>query len=112
MTGVSAPRLELYDWVLDRYAPRHIRNAHGDADAESARGQVAVEPSNYAALPRLILDGKIEYAGKTDTGREAVMVTAVANGVKYSAVSEVLPKRRMLALKTSWKAGRPPVLRP
>ena len=33
-------------------------------------------------------------------------------GIGYSAVFEVLPRRRMLALKTLWKTGRPPVIRP
>jgi|GEM_PF-5257328 len=44
--------------------------------------------------------------------RDAVKIVAALDGIEYHAVFELLPKRRMLSLKTLWKGGRPPVIRP
>ena len=112
IASAPAVRQQLYDWALDRYAPIHIRNEHGDGEAEAARGQIAVAASDYARLPRLILKGSLSYAGKTDIGRDAVELVAALEDAEYHAVFEILPRRRMLALKTLWKTGRPPVIRP
>ena len=112
IASAPAVRQQLYDWALDRFAPIHIRNEHGNEDAEAARGQIAVVVSDYARLPRLILEGRLSYAGKTDIGRDAVEIVAALEDAEYHAVFEILPKRRMLALKTLWKTGRPPVIRP
>ncbi|MDD3610461.1 MAG: phage minor head protein [Halothiobacillaceae bacterium] len=114
VVGIAKVESELYDWALDRYAPIHIRNEHGDVAAEARRGQIAVAADDYRHLPRIIdAPDRMEDAGVTDTGRRAVELVKEIDGVSYHAVFEVLTKRRMLALKTLYKkAGRPPVLRP
>lgn len=114
ITGIDKLVNELYDWALDPYAVRHIHNQHGDVSVEARRGQIAVSADDYRLLPRIINDARrIEDAGVTDTGRRAIELIHDIDGVEYHAVFEVLPKRRMVALKTMYKRKvRPPIIRP
>lgn len=113
LTGIEAVVKELYDWTVEPSAVVHIRNKHGDDAAEALQGQTAVTAADYARLPGLIAQAeRIEYGGKSDVGRPVVQVVKTIEGIEYRAAFEVLPKRRMLALKSLVKRGRPAVLRP
>lgn len=113
MTGVEAIRREMYDWAVDASTVRKVRNDHGDDAAEAKQGQTGVTVDDYALLPKIILEAdRIEYGGLSDVGRPVVRVIRRIDGMEYWAVFEVRGKRRMLALQSMWKRGRPPILRP
>ncbi|WP_119352929.1 phage minor head protein [Azohydromonas sediminis] len=113
LTGVEAVAKELYDWAIERSSPLHIRDKHGDDAAEALRGQTAVTVDDYALLPQIIAGAaRLDYGGLSDIGRPVVLVVKTVEGVEYEAAFEVLPRRRMLALKSMRKRGRPPILRP
>ena len=108
LTGIAAVSIELYDWALGRYAPRHIRNEHGDDARESARGQRVPTADDYAAIA-----GVIESADRvwSDDGKTVLMEKRFerqdGSVERMVLVFEVQKKRRMLAL-TSMRIFRQP----
>lgn len=110
----DAEALHAYDWALDSYTVRKVFKDHGNDVIESARGQVAVTADDYALLPRLIADADdMEYAGRSDVGRDVVRLRKHIDGIEYVAAFEIRSGRKMLALQSWWKLLRPsPRLRP
>lgn len=113
MTGVEALKREMYDWVVDRTAPLHIRDHHGNPATEAERGQIAIVAADYAVLPRLILETEsMQYAGMSGLGRPLVQVEATIGEHRYTAVFEIRKGRRMAALISMWKRAAAPRQRP
>lgn len=113
ITISGAVSLNSYDWAFDASTVRKVLKDHGDDAAEAKQGQSGVIADDYALLPKIISDpDKIEDAGKSDVGRPIVRVIKRIGDVTYVLAMEVRSGRKMLALQSMWKLGRPPSLRP
>ena len=113
MTGAKAAPLEMYDWALDASTVRKVLKDHGIDAAEAKHGQTAVTAEDYGLLPQIIQEAdRMEYGGISDVGRPVVRAIKRIDGIDYVAAFEVRSGRRMLALQSMWKRGRPPSLRP
>lgn len=113
LTGQANVAAQVYDWTLDAAAVGHIARKHGSAAQEAARGQLAVSASDYALLPRILADSHtMQAAGVSDIGRPVVSVRAELGAVRYEAIFEIRPGRRMLALQSMWKRPAPRTQRP
>lgn len=106
LTGVNSVKNELWDWTLDRYAPKHIQGEHGDAVVEAKRGQRPPLPDDYAHLAALLADPAtrwwVEDAGKT------LMAEQTVGADRYVTAWTLLSKRRMVALKSMRIYSRSP----
>ncbi len=108
LTGIDAVRAQLYDWAIGRYSPRHIRNEHGDAATEIARGQRVPTADDYARIAQVIDapdrvwsdDGKTVLMEKRFDGQDGASERVVL-------VWDAQKKRRMMAL-TSMRIYRQP----
>ncbi len=113
ITISDAVSLNSYDWAFDASTVRKVLKDHGDDAAEAKQGQSGVSADDYSLLPKIISDpDKIEDAGKSDVGRPIVRVIKRIGDVTYVLAMEVRSGRKMLALQSMWKLGRPPSLRP
>lgn len=91
-----------YDYALDASAVRHVEKHHGNAKSERSRGQRAVEPEDFAMLPRLLNEGGplTDVGVSRTTGAPLVQRELVVGNVTYVGVFEVRKGRRMLVLQT------------
>ena len=113
MTAADAAPLEMYDWALDASTVRKVFKDHGIDAAEALQGQTAVTAEDYRLLPRIIEEAdRLVYGGTSDVGRPVVRAIKRIDGIDYVAAFVVRSGRRMLALQSMWKRGRPPSLRP
>src|SRR5665213_2746588 len=96
-------KLEGYRRFVDNYAIAHILHEHGDADAETKRGLVAVTQEDFLLIPEIVQQpDRICHAGKTAVGLEGVLYEKRVNGwICY--VEEVRTKHNLLATKTFFK---------
>jgi SPP1 gp7 family putative phage head morphogenesis protein len=104
----TASKVEGFDYAIDQFAPRYVRDHHGDPKIEAARGQRAVVASDYAKLP-LVLNSpdSVKYGGKTDVGRDVFIFTKKIGRDTYIAVFEIRAGRKMMALQTFYiKEGK------
>jgi hypothetical protein len=108
--GLTGARVDLFDYAIDQYAPRHILTGHGDAKSELARGQREVRVEDYALLPEMLnKPDLVEDGGVNKVGRKVVRISKEMDGETLTAAFEVRKKRRSLALQSMWiKAGAPP----
>ncbi|HZL14363.1 MAG TPA: class I tRNA ligase family protein [Verrucomicrobiae bacterium] len=96
-------KLEGYRRFVDNYAIAHILHEHGDADAETKRGLVAITQEDFLLIPEIVQQpDRISHAGKTAVGLEGVLYEKRVNGwICY--VEEVRTKHNLLATKTFFK---------
>ncbi len=108
--GLTGARVDLFDYAIDQYAPRHILTGHGDAKSELARGQREVRVEDYALLPEMLnKPDLVEDGGVNKAGRPVVRISKEIGGEMRTAAFEIRKKRRSLALQSMWiKAGAPP----
>lgn len=93
-----------FDFSIARSDIAHIRNQHGDAAAEAARGQIAVTIDDYARLPDIVrAPDRVGDGGVSDIGEPLVIFERRIGGVRYFAVFAVRKGRRTLGLKTLYK---------
>lgn len=113
LTNSDTVTSKAFDWAFDASTVRKVFKDHGDDAAEAKQGQSGVTTDDYALLPQIISNpDKIEDAGKSDVGRPIVRVIKRIGDVTYVLAVEVRSGRKMLALQSMWKVGRPPSLRP
>jgi len=91
-----------FDFALDPFAVRHIREKHGNDRTERTRGQRAITVGDYALLPLLLNDaGTWHFAGRAKKTRNVLVRKVVErDGMRYTVVFEIRKKRKMLALET------------
>lgn len=95
-----------YTHIIDNYAVRHTLKNHGDASRELARGQLPVTADDLAKLPEIIRNpDSVDYAGKTDQGRHAVIYRKQVNG-HVLTVEEARTGRKQLAFVSMRKVAR------
>ncbi len=111
MTGVEAIRREMYDWAIAADEVRHVERRHGADGIDAGMGQLPVSVTDYALLPRAILDGRLEAAGTTGNGSPAVSLHYQTDEARYLFVFEIRKGRRMVSLKSArkWPAPAPHV---
>lgn len=98
--GIDATR---YVHVVDNFAIGHTLKNHGNEKIESARGQVAITPEDFAKIPEVVsFPDKVEWDGKTRVGRDAIRYTKRFNG-HLIVVEEVRTGRNRLALTSMRK---------
>jgi leucyl-tRNA synthetase len=86
--------------VLDNYAIRHSIKTHGIPALEEARGQIAVTPEHFKALPSvLLLPDQIESLGKNERGLGLLRYSKRVNGTLF-VVEEVRASKNYLAVVT------------
>lgn len=94
-------RVEGFDYVVDRSAVRHVMKEHGVEAVERARGQRAVMAADFARLPEILNNpDSVEDAGLSDIGRRSVRLVKTTGDERFTAIFEVRPSRRSLALLT------------
>lgn len=113
-TGVD---IRGYNAILPGDAVRHMFNHHGDTEAETARGQVALTPERAARIPeiltnpdRIILSDQVDSKGRKvlifekAIGDYFVSIQAVSNGTK-SIQADTLYIRKRTPQDTVSNAG-------
>lgn len=88
---------------VSNQAIRHVLNEHGNPEAERARGQIAVERSDFDRLPLIVARGRYVEAKQRSFGPPRVGITAEIDGVHYTLILEVRRKQRRLDLVSMWK---------
>jgi len=100
--------VSLYDFALDRFAPRHVLKKHGNTKVEAGRGQRSVTAHDFSLITVVLNDpDEIGYSGKSDVGHPVIRYRKRIHDDLYTVTFEVRKKRRMLALQSLWiKKGR------
>lgn len=94
--GVS---IDGYSHAIDTSAIRHIRNRHGDAARETARGNLPVTDADIAALPSLLAaPDKVAFGPKSPRGQAQIVYVKKAADGSTLVVEEVRTGRRELAV--------------
>jgi len=97
------PPLDLYDFSLARHDLDHVRVAHGAAATEAPRGQRAVLPEDFAALPQIIAKpDRVEAAGTDKEGNQLVNFVKRIGSETYVATFVVRRGRRTIGLVTMY----------
>jgi hypothetical protein len=92
-----------FDFALDPYSVRHIRDEHGDEAVESRRGQRAVVAADYARLPALLSNpDEVVDGGRSNVGHRIVRYVKRIGDELYTAAFEIRTGRKMLALQSMW----------
>ncbi|WP_242415079.1 phage minor head protein [Sphingomonas panni] len=95
-----------FDFSMDRFAIEHVREQHGNAKSEAARGQLAIDAGDYAILPDIINYGRPAPAGVSKrTGNPLVAIAYRMGRIEYVAVFELRKGKRTLALQTFYARG-------
>lgn len=95
--------IDLYDFSLARHDLDHVRAAHGSAATEAPRGQRAIVPDDFAALPQIIArPDAIEPAGMSKDGEQLVNFVKRIGGETYVATFVIRRGRRTVALVTMY----------
>lgn len=103
--AVDVPGLSGLALALSHDRVRHIMAGHGPEAMESARGQRAINPEDFAALPA-VLEGatSVEQGtpSTTPSGSQLIRVRAQRGGELWEIVLEVQRKQRLLVPYTLW----------
>ena len=91
----GGPETQGFDFALDRSAPLHIFNQHGNVKAEARRGQRAVVAADYARLPEILNTPDVMRLD----GQE-ILYEKIFGNERYVLVFDVIKKRRMVRLKS------------
>jgi hypothetical protein len=84
---------------MDNYAVIHTLKSHGNARREEARGQLAIELSDFGLVPLIMEQPDAVFAdGKTKQGRDVLVFTKKVGDVGYWLVHEVRPGKKNLAM--------------
>ena len=107
---------DLYDFVVDQSAIRHVLARHSNAKIELSRGQRPVTANDFARLGELLNTPDLLTRGNPMAGHpEVVLIEKRFGDELLVAVFEVRGGRRRIALVSMWvetKAGAPPTITP
>lgn len=102
LTRVASARADIdlrgFRLTLDNHAVRHILKNHGDATKERARGQLAVTPEDFRALPALLSSPERVVFGLEAKGLPMIAFLARDADGATLLVEQVRTGRRTLAL--------------
>ncbi|MBO9492060.1 PLxRFG domain-containing protein [Endozoicomonas sp. G2_1] len=105
LTELTGVNLDGYKHVVDTSGIRHAFKHHGDAMAESKRGQIAIKESDFSKISEIISNpDKVELSGKDKLGNDLIKYQKqVDDGTTYY-VEEIRTGRKELVLKSMWRA--------
>ena len=107
---------DLYDFVIDQSAIRHVLDRHTNEKIEQSRGQRAITDADFGRLGELLNAPDLIERGDPMVGHPAtVRLEKTIGAEKLVAIFEVRPGRRRIALVTMWVeviAGAPPTMTP
>lgn len=92
-----------YKHAASNQAMRHALKQHGDAKAETARGQKGLTEDDFGRLPQIVRSGAYHPAEQRKFGPRRVEIHASVGPDKYVYVAEARPKQRRLDMVTMWK---------
>jgi SPP1 gp7 family putative phage head morphogenesis protein len=95
MMNAEAVTTDLYEWILDANAVRHIQAGHGESPREERRGQIAITAQEYARLPYLLMHATRAW---TEDKGNTLMMEIVEGERRTLLIWEVRAKRRTVAL--------------
>jgi len=100
--GEAKVNVRGFDFSLSPDEAGHVRNEHGDDTIERKLGQRAVEPADFAMLPRILQAGSApRHVGKSDGhGLPVFEITALIGGEEYVTRWEAWNRRRTMTLLT------------
>jgi len=100
--------LEGYHASIDTPAVRHIKAGHGNAKSEEKRGQEAVTPADFHAIPDIVAaPDRVVLGAKTKRNQDIVVFGKdIGNGTTVF-LAEVRTGRRELASLSMWKSRTP-----
>ena len=82
---------------------RHIKRKHGAS--EEKRGQLSIEPSDFASIPRVLNEfDTCEHADTDKLGNKKFVITKKLESIVY--VVTIQRGKRKLEIKTMWKINR------
>lgn len=81
----------------------HVLKEHGNAKAEQARGQKAIEVDDFAKLPAIVKTGTYHDVKQRPFGPRRVEIIARIDGDEYHYIGEIRRKKRRIDLVTMWK---------
>lgn len=88
-----------FDYSLSPDELRHIRREHGSAEVETARGQRAVAPVDFARLPAILTGGDPRFIGMSTRHNQPVFeITRRIGGKIHVTRWEYWRRRRTLSL--------------
>ncbi|MDR2504324.1 MAG: hypothetical protein LBD82_08120 [Deltaproteobacteria bacterium] len=88
---------------------QHALNHHGNPAAEAARGQIALENSDFLLIPEIVKpENSPEYIGKNALGLDVIRYKKSFDGVTVYVLEEVRVKTREFAFQTMWKKKAAP----
>lgn len=98
-----AADLQDHDFAVNSGYIAHVFRAHGDPAVERPRGQIAVTPSNFPLLLKLVA----AYDDAQPLGGDRIELRRRIDGATVIAIFERRSKRRLLRLITMRIVGRP-----
>lgn len=82
---------------------RHIKRKHGSD--EEGRGQLSIEPADFANIPRVLNDfDTCAYSDTDKLGNKKFVLTKDLGSIVY--IVTIQRGKRKLEIKTMWKANR------
>lgn len=113
LTGASMNG-DLYDYIVDQDAVRHVFARHSNTAIETSRGQRPVVPEDFGRLGQLINAPDSVEPGDRIARRGPIIRMAKRFGAEtLVALFELRPGRRRLALVTMWvETGASPTMTP
>jgi hypothetical protein len=107
---------DLYDFIVDQSAIRHVLVRHSNAKVELSRGQRPIIADDFARLGELLNKPDLLKSGDPMVGHPQVVVIEKQFGdERLITVFEVRGGRRRIALVSMWvesKAGAPSTITP
>ena len=93
-----------YRHTIDNYSVKHIRNEHGDAEQETARGQIAITDDDIKNIPTVLQNPDyIVYGTKNKLKNDTIVFVKNMEDGTTLYVGEVRKGRKTLAADTLYK---------
>jgi hypothetical protein len=101
--AADAVKREMFDWVIDAMAVRHVYSKHGAVDVEESRGQIAITPADFALLSKLVMTSPTTVR---DGARNLLRYSMATEEGEMVGLFEVRTGRRSVALVTLFHLRR------
>jgi len=90
-----------YAHTADMFSVRHSFNRHGDVATERARGQIAINKEDIAAIPEAVTNpDAVIYGAKNERGQDIVAPVKALSDGSMLVIEEVRTGRKTLSLSS------------
>ena len=106
--------VDLYDYIVDESAVRHVMRRHSNAAIETSRGQRAVTPMDFGRVGEVVNDPDLITEGTHPNTQAPVIRMEKQIGTdRFVVLFQMRQQRRRLALLSMWvEAGASPTMTP